>query len=234
MASSPEFQACVANEVAIVHANVERDLSRTLKLLEEVGDRSRNYTCADVNMTTTEETVREYKWDAGAYRAASKPRHLPVKVFLEEPSAKIMVIDDFVTEEECTQLMRRAESTGLTKASVNSDDGGSTLSPARRAMAGAVDPDLSNRKDPVTQLFERGFAFAEDVTGYGMALEGQEGFSVIKYDPTDEYRPHCDGDCTGVAYKPGGRVCTMVVYCEAPKYGGATTFSSADVYVKGQ
>lgn len=33
---------------------------------------------------------------------------------------------------------------------------------------------------------------------------------MIKYGSSDEYRPHCDGDCTGVEFKPGGRVATMV------------------------
>lgn len=56
----------------------------------------------------------------------------------------------------------------------------------------------------------RGYEYANHVTGYDMQLPGQEGFSVIKYGNTDEYRPHCDGDCTGVEYIPGGRVATMV------------------------
>jgi hypothetical protein len=45
---------------------------------------------------------------------------------------------------------------------------------------------------------------------FGLQLEGQEGFSVIKYDSTDEYLPHCDGDCTGVEYIPGGRYVTVI------------------------
>ena len=43
-----------------------------------------------------------------------------------------------------------------------------------------------------------------------MPLYGQEGFSVIKYGPDDEYRPHCDGDCTGAEVISGGRIATMV------------------------
>jgi hypothetical protein len=38
-----------------------------------------------------------------------------------------------------------------------------------------------------------------------MPLEGQEGFSVIKYDATDEYLPHCDESCSGGPYEAGGR-----------------------------
>jgi hypothetical protein len=40
---------------------------------------------------------------------------------------------------------------------------------------------------------------------FDLPVEGQEGFSVIKYDSSDEYLPHCDGNCDGEQYKPGGR-----------------------------
>ncbi|CAN0374626.1 unnamed protein product, partial [Ectocarpus sp. 4 AP-2014] len=56
----------------------------------------------------------------------------------------------------------------------------------------------------------RGYGFANHVTGYKLEMDGQEGFSVIKYGSDDEYRPHCDGDCTGAEFRPGGRVATMV------------------------
>lgn len=59
-------------------------------------------------------------------------------------------------------------------------------------------------------LHRRGYAFANHVTGYNLDTTGQEGFSVIKYGSDDEYRPHCDGDCTGSEFRNGGRVATMV------------------------
>ncbi|CAN0444357.1 unnamed protein product, partial [Discosporangium mesarthrocarpum] len=83
-------------------------------------------------------------------------------------------------------------------------------------------------------LPRRGYAFANHFTGYNMTLPGQEGFSVIRYDASDEYRPHCDGDCTGTDYRPGGRVASMVIYCEAAKVGGGTTFSSSDIFINGK
>lgn len=59
-------------------------------------------------------------------------------------------------------------------------------------------------------MSRRGYAFGNHVTGYNLDMTGQEGFSVIKYGSDDEYRPHCDGDCTGAEFKKGGRVATMV------------------------
>ena len=52
-------------------------------------------------------------------------------------------------------------------------------------------------------------------------------------DPSpDNYRPHCDGDCAGLQHKRGGRVATMVMYCEVPEKGGSTNFRNANVHVK--
>lgn len=44
--------------------------------------------------------------------------------------------------------------------------------------------------------------------------------------------PHCDGDCDGLPHKRGGRVATMVMYCDVPDLGGATNFQHANVFVK--
>jgi len=44
-------------------------------------------------------------------------------------------------------------------------------------------------------------------------------------------RPHCDGNCQGDFYVPGGRVATGLLYCQAATRGGATTFSKSDIFV---
>jgi len=48
----------------------------------------------------------------------------------------------------------------------------------------------------------------------------------------DQYRPHCDGDCDGLFHKMGGRVATMVMYCDVPEIGGGTNFQNSNVFVK--
>ena len=40
----------------------------------------------------------------------------------------------------------------------------------------------------------------------------------------DRYLPHCDGDCTGLPFRHGNRIATVVVYCNVPERGGATNF----------
>lgn len=44
-------------------------------------------------------------------------------------------------------------------------------------------------------------------------------------------RSHCDGACDGSMYRPGGRVGTAVLYCQAAEQGGLTTFTNADVVI---
>ncbi|KAG5182282.1 hypothetical protein JKP88DRAFT_278264 [Tribonema minus] len=65
-------------------------------------------------------------------------------------------------------------------------------------------------------------------------MEGQEAFTVVRYDAGGEYFPHCDTNCDGSAHTPGGRVATMIIYCEEAAIGGGTSFSSVDVFVKGK
>lgn len=67
---------------------------------------------------------------------------------------------------------------------------------------------------------------------FNLLPEGQEGLTVIQYNPGDEYTPHCDGSCDGGQYRPKGRVATAVLYCRTADVGGATTFSKADVFVR--
>lgn len=75
-------------------------------------------------------------------------------------------------------------------------------------------PPINPPTDPPPPIhdtfFRRGYGFANHVTGYDMNLDGQEGFSVIKYGSEDQYLSHCDGDCTGSEFKTGGRIATMV------------------------
>eukprot|EP00903_Cladosiphon_okamuranus_P010152 g9613.t1 len=225
---SPEFSECLTKAIAEDLAKKESEANKSMRMLEVVGDRARNYTCADPEMDTTNTSLSKMNWldpEGGlTYNA---------QVFLDEPAAKLYLLDDFATDAECKALMDGA-SPHLQDATVNGGAGKSTLSQARRAKAGGVPADLNNEKSVTAPLYRRGYAFANHVTGYNLDMTGQEGFSVIKYGSDDEYRPHCDGDCTGAEFRQGGRVATMVIYCEQAKVGGGTTFSSSDVFINGR
>ncbi|KAG5183254.1 hypothetical protein JKP88DRAFT_261085 [Tribonema minus] len=237
----------------------DHELAKQRKMMDIVGDRLRNYTCVDPQMKTTEKALRTITWDGRKASVfleepdskiilvdnfaseaecdaliAAGTRTLTTHIFLEEPDSSIMLIENFVSDKECDALIAAGERT-LEVATVNGATG-ADLSISRRAKAGVASPKLSlaEGEDPITDLYRRGYRFANDQTGYDMPLDGQEKFSVIKYDATDEYIPHCDGDCTGAPYKPGGRIATMVVYCGAAEFGGGTTFSNVDVFINGK
>ena len=42
-------------------------------------------------------------------------------------------------------------------------------------------------------------------------------------------RPHCDSECNGSAGSRGSRVATAIVYCRAPRRGGAVLFDNANI-----
>lgn len=54
----------------------------------------------------------------------------------------------------------------------------------------------------------------------------------LRYTPGQEYRPHCDGACDGSPHLHGGRVATMLMYCETADSGGATSFTKANLHVQ--
>ncbi|KAK7236820.1 procollagen-proline 4-dioxygenase [Aureococcus anophagefferens] len=56
-----------------------------------------------------------------------------------------------------------------------------------------------------------------------------EPLNVVRYGPGDAYPGHCDGSCDGTPYLPGGRVASVVVYCEAAAAGGDVVFPGAGV-----
>ena len=129
----------------------------------------------------------------------------------------------------------------LRPATVNEEGDAAAKSLSRRAHAAHLVPKLDRPDDDAAaRLWFRAFDVANDLTGYGLSPFGQEPFSVIHYNGTrvgrtplpDEYRPHCDGGCDGAPHLHGGRVATLLLYCEVPKLGGATTFSNARVSVK--
>ena len=84
----------------------------------------------------------------------------------------------------------------------------------------------------VRRVSERIFNFANSMLGGGIGLYGQEALSLIEYrNEGDEYKAHCDGSCDGTAYRSGGRVATMLLYCKVAAEGGGTTFQRANIVV---
>lgn len=58
----PEFAECLTKAIAQDLAKKETEANKSMRMLEVVGDRARNYTCADPEMETTNSTLPSVKW----------------------------------------------------------------------------------------------------------------------------------------------------------------------------
>lgn len=211
------------NEEIAFESDVRLELSKQLE----------NHTCAELNRETTEpREVRSWTHDDVARN---------VYVLHDRPASQIHVLKNFISEEECAAIEQAAKPK-LHSATVADGTGGSTLSDHRKALQAAVRVPWEKEAEgnSIARVVRRIYDYTNDAVGYNLTVEGQEDVMSIQYfgngnDPKeapDQYRPHCDGECTGFPHKTGGRVATMVMYCNVPEVGGATNFQNSGVYVK--
>lgn len=59
---SPEFSECLTKAIAEDLAKKESEANKSMRMLEMVGDRARNYTCADPEMDTTNTSLSKISW----------------------------------------------------------------------------------------------------------------------------------------------------------------------------
>jgi len=223
---SSEDVGCIAGQVAEqIFQNKTKALLELIDRKDHVTESLRQYSCNDTSLDTSE-PIETKMW-------SHEGKSYQFDILLDEPAAKIGVLHDFITPEQCQLLRERGEG-DLRLATVATSDGDSEISSARKALANMVNPNLNDLEDPLTKLYHQGYAFVNSVKGYNLPLHGQEGFSLVKYEPGMEYTPHCDGNCAGQPHKPGGRVATIVFYCQEAEVGGATTFTNANVHVRGK
>jgi len=185
----------------------------------------RNYTCADSSVPETAEL--------SGYVFRHKGHESRISTIFEKPASKIWIARDFITPQECQVLVDHGRPR-LQRATVAADDGSSVVSENRKAQQAAYMMDHPKEDDPLLGLYDRVFAMTNHHAGYDLQWEGQEGFTIIQYNPSDQYTPHCDGGCDGSLHKNHGRVATAVMYCIVPEEGGATTFTNHDITIRPQ
>lgn len=157
----------------------------------------------------------------------------------DKGNAKIYLLHDVVTPAECAELRNRASGRLASAAITGEIPGERIVSSVRKAKVAMVKPNLSSDSDDIlAPLQQRLFAFVNEHGGGGyenFGLAGQEPFNVIMYNVSgDEYRAHCDGYCDSSKFASGGRAATVVLYCEEAARGGQTSFTAADILLKGK
>lgn len=228
-----ELVSCLEAGTAAMLEITNEELAFQKELRRSMASLSENYTCSDPTLETTQpKQVTTWTYEG---------QERTVGILHQHEDSLIHVLHEFISPEECAAI-EEAAAPILHRGTVADGKGGSKLSDNRKAwQAGINVKDWKDINNPIANVKRRLFAYANHATGYNMTLPGQEDIMSIQYfanaeddttTPPDRYMPHCDGDCNGLPHKTGGRVATMVMYCDVPATGGATNFQQANVYVK--
>ena len=196
-----------------------------------------NYTCAD-NELPMSRPIESTNWFD-----PRSGRNYPVHVLLDQPASRVHVLDNFVTDHDCKAFGEQTLT--LVPAMVADGKGGFEHNPFRRAKQAIVDVDWKKEAqgDLVAAVSRKIYDYTQHVLGLDIDRFGQEKLVAIEYKgqelkkngknstEPDQYKPHCDGDCTGEPHKVGTRVATVIMYCAVPTKGGATNFRNSGLHV---
>ena len=214
---------CVQDGMTRTLAKANEEINFQTKIRTGMAEMMENYTCADLDLNTSE-SIRVDTW-----RGARDHKRRNVNVLLDRPASKIIVIDNFISEQECT-AMANAAKPKLHQATVADGKGGSHMSEHRKAMQAGIKVPWSlengkkdNKKDgngnDIAILSRKVYDFTNYILDLNINEYGQEDLMSIQYfgrgindTQPDRYTPHCDGDCTGLPHKTGTRMATMVMY----------------------
>jgi len=230
-----QMSTCVEEGVAGKIQELNEEISYQASVRTTMGGMIEDYTCKDTDLPTTE-PMESKMWSD----FEGKMRN--VDVMVERDYAKIHVIKNFISENEC-QAIKDQVGDRLHVATVANESGGSKVSPNRKAKQGSIKIPWHEESEGnlVTKVGRRIFEYANHATWYTLDVDGQEDLMIIKYNgrgldekEPDRYMPHCDGDCTGQPQKIGNRVATMVTYCDVPEVGGATNFRNSNVHIQAE
>lgn len=119
------LSACVEKGVALEIERANEEIAFQAEIRRSMGGMIENYTCADMTLNTTDPKSTQM-WG-----------QMKVNVMIDRPAAKIHVIEDFLTHEECEAVKEQA-TPKLHDATVADGSGGSKLSPNRKAKQAGI------------------------------------------------------------------------------------------------
>ena len=144
-------------------------------------------------------------------------------------SPTVWLIRNFLSEEECSHLIRLAGDKLDRSAVMNGENGESELSGDRSSWQTS----LNIRHDSVVAEIEQ--RLAQHVS---LPVEHGEGMQVIRYGHGQEFKPHhdyFDPALPGFAEtldRRGQRRTTVLMYLSAPEAGGETIFPAINLRIK--
>lgn len=153
-------------------------------------------------------------------------RDITVQLQIQHP--RIVVFQDFLSQQECAELIAQAQPRLARSETVVNATGGSEVNAARTSQGmffGRGESGLCARIEArIAALLQ-------------WPVEHGEGIQILRYAPGAEYRPHYDyfdpaqAGTAAILQRGGQRVGTLLMYLNTPKAGGATTFPDAGITV---
>lgn len=153
----------------------------------------------------------------------------PVRVLLRIDQPDIVLIDNFLTAQECELLIAEATPSLEPSTVVNMQDGGRQFHEARTSHGMAFRRGAS----ALLQRVESRIAALVD-----LPVDKGEGIQVLKYGTGAEYRPHYDyfpeeqAGSKEHLEKGGQRVSTAIMYLNDVDDGGETVFPEVSLHIK--
>ena len=154
-------------------------------------------------------------------------RRIPIIFTAQAP--KVVVFDNFLSHEECQQLIACAEDKFQTATVVNAQTGEYFTTTERTSM-NAV---FQRQENAIISVLENRIAQV-----LNFPIDNGEGLQILRYHSGGEYKPHFDFfDTTKAggqrAIEIGGqRVATFLTYLSDVESGGATRFPSANCEIR--
>jgi prolyl 4-hydroxylase len=150
-----------------------------------------------------------------------------IQVAMRVTAPDIVLLDNFMTHEECDAFCELSKST-LTKSSVVDDATGASVGHEHRTSMGTY---FTLGQNDLVKKIEARIA---EVTG--TPVPNGEGIQILNYAGGGEYRPHFDyfPDTTGGRVhtaKSGQRIITIIMYLNDVKAGGATVLPNINLSV---
>jgi prolyl 4-hydroxylase len=154
-------------------------------------------------------------------------RRVGVLVVLKDPS--VVVLENVLSDEECDELIACAAAR-LTRSSVIGDAEGGIGANETRTSSGMT---LRLRENEIVRRVDERLAALVD-----WPTDWSEGLQVLRYERTQEYRPHCDwfdpemkGLEKYLSYG-GQRLSTFIMYLSDVERGGATVFPKVGLEIR--
>jgi prolyl 4-hydroxylase len=152
-----------------------------------------------------------------------------VKVLVQMRHPRLVVLGDFLSQQECLDLIALASPKLTRSQTVIHETGGSEVNEARTSQGmffSRNENELCARIDTrISSLLN-------------WPLENGEGLQVLHYPPLAQYEPHFDyfdpaqPGTDAILQRGGQRVATLVMYLNTPQSGGATTFPDLGLEVQ--